>query len=389
MSSVFVLLFLGGVKKWDDILLGLPEIRVVTDHQALKTFMSKSHTGPRQIRWSQWLTRFRLTFLHVPGLTNRSADALSQQFESPNAKPSIDDYSMVDLLLDSEGDDLPSARLAEREVFHMAITTRRQKLRKAMESCTHEAQVMQPEDRTASTDLVQQDTEHPEADAPTNNITIGNSANKMPITPFTWGNEDNHPNIEQICHDAYATDKFFSKIWDQPTNYETSVVNSRLIYRSIDAETHVLCIPDAEFRGRKAIELAIDQAHRVIGHLGTCKTELYIHQFFWWPSMGKDVKSFCDSCSVCQVTKTSNEQPQGLLHTLPLPARPWSSIGMDFVGPFPLVDDFDYIWVVLCRLTSLVHLIPLCMTIMAAQLAPIFMSHIVRLHSLPDTIMSD
>ena len=98
----------------------------------------------------------------------------------------------------------------------------------------------------------------------------------LPITPFTWGNEDNRPNIEQICHDAYATDKFFSKIWDQPTNYETFVVNSRLIYCSIDAETRVLCIPDAEFWGRKAIELAIDQAHRVINHLGTRKTESYI-----------------------------------------------------------------------------------------------------------------
>ena len=46
-----------------------------------------------------------------------------------------------------------------------------------MESRTHEAQVMQPEDRTASTDPVQQDAECPEADAPTNDITIGNSAN--------------------------------------------------------------------------------------------------------------------------------------------------------------------------------------------------------------------
>ena len=62
---------------------------------------------------------------------------------------------------------------------------------------------------------------------------------------------------------------------------------------------------------------------------------------------------------------------------------------MDFVGPFPLVDDYNYIWVVRCRLTSLVHLIPLHTTITAAQLAPIFMSHIVRLHGLPDTIMSD
>jgi hypothetical protein len=68
---------------------------------------------------------------------------------------------------------------------------------------------------------------------------------------------------------------------------------------------------------------------------------------------------------------------------------PWSSIGMDFVGPFPLADDVDYIWVVLCQLTLLVHLIPLCTTTTAVQLAPLFMSHIVQLHRLPETIISD
>jgi hypothetical protein len=43
------------LKKWDVILLGLPEIRIITDHEALKTFMQKLHAGPCQIRWSQWL----------------------------------------------------------------------------------------------------------------------------------------------------------------------------------------------------------------------------------------------------------------------------------------------------------------------------------------------
>ena len=68
---------------------------------------------------------------------------------------------------------------------------------------------------------------------------------------------------------------------------------------------------------------------------------------------------------------------------------PWSLIRMDFVGPFPLAEDVDYIWVVLCQLTLLVHLIPLWTTTTAAQLAPIFMSQIVRLHGLPETIVSD
>ena len=62
---------------------------------------------------------------------------------------------------------------------------------------------------------------------------------------------------------------------------------------------------------------------------------------------------------------------------------------MDFMGPFPQANNFNYIWVVLCRLTSLVHLIPLTTTTMAAQLAPLFMMNVVCLHGLPDTIVSN
>jgi hypothetical protein len=74
------------LKKWDDELLGLPEIWVITDHKALKTFMLKAHSGPCQICWSQWFSGFRLKFIHIPGSQNRSADALSQLFENPNSK---------------------------------------------------------------------------------------------------------------------------------------------------------------------------------------------------------------------------------------------------------------------------------------------------------------
>jgi hypothetical protein len=62
---------------------------------------------------------------------------------------------------------------------------------------------------------------------------------------------------------------------------------------------------------------------------------------------------------------------------------------MDFMGPFPLVDNFNYIWVILCRLTSLVHLIPLRMMTTASQLVLLFMNHIVCLHGLPETIVSN
>jgi hypothetical protein len=40
------------LKKWDNKLLGLTEIRIITDHEALKIFMLKAHSGLHQICWS-------------------------------------------------------------------------------------------------------------------------------------------------------------------------------------------------------------------------------------------------------------------------------------------------------------------------------------------------
>ena len=62
---------------------------------------------------------------------------------------------------------------------------------------------------------------------------------------------------------------------------------------------------------------------------------------------------------------------------------------MDFVGPFPRVDGYDYLWVVICRMTSMVHLVPVQTTITATQLAWLYVKEIVRLHGVADSIVSN
>ena len=133
----------------------------------------------------------------------------------------------------------------------------------------------------------------------------------------------------------------------------------------------------------------IEHAHKVLGHLGMLRTTDYIRRWYWWPGLGKEVDRFCRSCPVCQMTKTSNEKPAGLLHSLPIPRQPWNSIAMDFIGPFPESNKHNCLWVVLCRLTSMVHLVPVKTTIRASQLVWLFIKEIVRLHGLPETIVSD
>jgi hypothetical protein len=51
------------------------------------------------------------------------------------------------------------------------------------------------------------------------------------------------------------------------------------------------------------------------------------------------------------------------------PTRPWESIGMDFIGLFVETKGMNYLWVIICRLTSMVHLIPVHTSVTAKELS--------------------
>jgi hypothetical protein len=74
---------------------------------------------------------------------------------------------------------------------------------------------------------------------------------------------------------------------------------------------------------------------------------------------------------------------------IPVPIRPWQSIGMDFISPFPEQNGYDHIWVIICRLISMVHTIPISGKSTALQLASIFLREVVWLHGLPESIESN
>jgi hypothetical protein len=76
-------------------------------------------------------------------------------------------------------------------------------------------------------------------------------------------------------------------------------------------------------------------------------------------------------------------------YTLPIATKLWESIGMDFIGPFLEVDRFNYLWVVICRISLMVHLILVNTKMTATQLSLIYMKEVVRLHGLPSSIVSN
>ncbi|KAI2644606.1 Transposon Tf2-8 polyprotein [Labeo rohita] len=67
------------------------------------------------------------------------------------------------------------------------------------------------------------------------------------------------------------------------------------------------------------------------GHPGSRRTLSLLQARYWWPSMHRDISRYVQSCSGCAMSNTHRHLPAGKLVPLPIPQRPWSHIGVDFV----------------------------------------------------------
>lgn len=143
----------------------------------------------------------------------------------------------------------------------------------------------------------------------------------------------------------------------------------------------------------KALQLQLleyyhDDVHR--GHYGVEKTLSFLRKKVYWKNMNQTVKTFIQSCDICQRSKQRRGAPPGKLHPLPVPTTRFQSLAMDFC--FVPVDGEgkDSIWIIIDRLTKLVKLIPCSKTVTASELADMFFTQwYCRGYGLPKDIVSD
>ena len=151
----------------------------------------------------------------------------------------------------------------------------------------------------------------------------------------------------------------------------------------------VVCIPNMNSNETTLHSRILEQAHQVVGYFGPQCTANYMRHWYWWPGMFKMTDRFYQSCITCTQAKGEYRKPVGKLHSLLIANRPWESIGIDFVGPFLELEGYNYLWVVIYRMSSMVHLIPVNTKMTASQLSVIYMREVVRLHGLPQLIVCD
>ncbi|MFZ3192018.1 MAG: DDE-type integrase/transposase/recombinase, partial [Moraxellaceae bacterium] len=126
------------------------------------------------------------------------------------------------------------------------------------------------------------------------------------------------------------------------------------------------------------------------GHLGTDKTIEQVKRRFYWPSMDQGIEAYVISCDACQRNKPSQRATMGLMQPLPIPDRPWQQVSMDLITQLPRSrSGNDAIVVFVDKLTKMVHYVATTTTVTAPQLADLFMREVVRLHGVPESILSD
>ena len=195
--------------------------------------------------------------------------------------------------------------------------------------------------------------------------------------------------LQQIT-EASKTDAFANEIRDSLQNpskatkrkdLDTFTIQEGLLFRD-----HLLYVPEGPCRTRVLRECHDDP---LAGHFGVAKTLELITRGYWWPQPWKLVKEYIKSCEVCARSKAIHHRPYGLLQPLPCPRRPWASISMDLITDLPLVNSYDSVLVVVDRFTKMAHFTPCSKTISGEGMVHLLLNNVVRLHGLPDDVISD
>jgi hypothetical protein len=184
--------------------------------------------------------------------------------------------------------------------------------------------------------------------------------------------------------ELYATDVDFKDAYENYREMRTwnkYVLQDGLLYRANKS-----CVPASSVR-----LLFLQQAHvcGLMGHFGVKKTEDVLAAPFFWPKMRRDVERYVSRCTTCNKAK-SRLNPHGLYMHLPVPRVPCEDISMDFVLGLPRTKrGRDTIFVVVDRFSKMTHFILCHKSYNTSHVTDLFFTEIVRLHGIPNTIVSD
>ncbi|KAL5606185.1 uncharacterized protein BROUX77_003378 [Berkeleyomyces rouxiae] len=321
--------------------LGAP-FKILTDHKNLQYFMTTRKLSERQVRWSQKLSEYDFQLEFRSGSKSGKPDALSRREQD---------------IPQGEDDDRLKSRIMRLVKDHWVSPDAA-----VMMTPAH---VTQPADRipNGAQLFAQLHLQELWDTAKTKDSDIA-----LMYQALASGERSFPPTISRKVTISIAECEFDER--------------GALVYR------HKLFVPDWEPLRTALIQKTHDS--HVTGHPGRDGTLAILSREFFWPGISREVRQFCANCDVCGRSKVWRERKKGLLRPLPIPERPHSELGIDFMTELPArkTGDPRYLMVIVDRLTGAVSLE--AMTTMAAEkCAERFVHCHWKHHGFPHALTSD
>jgi hypothetical protein len=125
------------------------------------------------------------------------------------------------------------------------------------------------------------------------------------------------------------------------------------------------------------------------GHSGFPVTYRRIKQIFVWPRLKQSVRDFVVACTDCQLAKPDHAKYPGLLQPLPIPDQAWQVVSLDFIEGLPRSGSANCILVVVDTFRKYANIIGLLHPFSTLKVAQAFMTHVYKLHGLPQSLVLD
>ena len=328
-------------------------IDVFTDHSSLQWINTQPNLSARQSRWVEQLQDYSFKVHHLPGERNGAADAFSRRADHEAAHAAEADARL------RAGD---TEAVQSRLRLEAAVLTRS----RAGASVVKSADAASSEGNLAPGPR--------EAAAPSDIPAPSDNGSSCVVAPSL---------MEDIRRLALTDEAYYVPLVARAEHLGL-VVKDGLVY----SPGGLLYIPKDDAVRTTLLREVHDAPTG--GHLGREKTYRRLTAVVFWQGVYEDVRDYVRSCVSCAQSKASNRTASDFLHPLPIPARRWETISMDFVGPLPKTSrGNDFLLTVTDKLSKQVHLIACTQKVTASEVAQLVYDGVVRLHGFPERIISD
>ena len=375
---------------WRHYLMGA-KFTVMTDHRSLQYFKTQPQLSNRQIHWKDVIANYDFDIVYVEGRTNIVADGLSRR--SDHFDSSVSASSSISSL--GAGSLGVAAHSSSSDAVSLGAASHSSSLVAYLLGDAHSSSLDSNPIVVATPALVAS-TRSSIAAAATpalvnDAIVVVSTSRSLGSTSSVASATPLHCNaVTSLLADIHAAmrgDSAYQSRLKQSASAlskdDLTIVRSYLYYKSTR-----LYIPDDRVLRTRILHECHDT--RTSGHLGKDKTLALVKRNFYWPAMDADIVAYVTSCDACQRNKPSHQSKMGLLQPLPIPHRPWSQVSLDLITALPrTLLGHDAIVVFVDKLTKMVHYVATTTNVTAPQLASLFMHEVVRLHGVPDSLLSD